>query len=126
MKSYLYVRAGDSISCPQKKVAKGWVFVDILRIMVPWYGGIKVFKEVVYLTKVKKLSHVIIDGNIIVYRNAINPILLVDMFSSLCRKIGIMSFPNYETDKRRHLMQQNNYEAFINTMAEIIQKYRDI
>ena len=39
--------------------------------------------------------------------------------------IGIMTFPGVETDKYRSRSQQMNYEAFINTMAEFMQKYRE-
>ena len=39
--------------------------------------------------------------------------------------IGIMTFPGVETDKCRRRSQQINYETFINTMAEFMQKYRE-
>ncbi len=39
--------------------------------------------------------------------------------------IGIMTFPGVETDNSRRRSQQMNYETFINTMAEFMQKYRE-
>ena len=80
----------------------------------------------VFVSKTNESQKGITAKDIVAYRRRHNLTLFMDiLFLPPDYHIGIMTFPGVETDKYRSRSQQMNYEAFINTMAEFMQKYRE-
>lgn len=65
--------------------------------------------------------------DIICFRRRLNLIgRVVDRAMFLSEYITSLKFPSTQGDSQNKRMLQINYDTFINTMAELIQKYRDI
>ena len=81
---------------------------------------------IMYIGLPLNTAKVVSEKDIILFRRGFDQAVFSNvLFLPPDYHIGIMTFPGVETDKCRRRSQQINYETFINTMAEFMQKYRE-
>ncbi len=81
---------------------------------------------IMYIGLPLNTAKVVSEKDIILFRRGFGQVVFSNvLFLPPDYHIGIMTFPGVETDKSRRRSQQMNYETFINTMAEFMQKYRE-
>lgn len=72
-------------------------------------------------------GYAIQEKDIICFRRGLDLMgRVVDRAMFLSEYITSLKFPSTQGDSQNKRMLQINYDTFINTMAELIQKYRDI